>query len=128
MIYDDRNDTSSNNYYLIYRYVIWYFIRYWDFKKGQKYRNFFKAVVAGLGVYMLLGNITALKISLSSTVVFLLYILSVASAFAFIPPLMDNNYEWLLIASIVIGLSALLHVYVRFINKVMFNSDLGEAD
>lgn len=97
-------------------------------KKGQKYRNFFKSVVAGLGVYMLLGNITALKISLSSTVVFLLYILSVASAFAFIPPLMDNNYEWLLIASIVIGLSALLHVYVRFINKVMFNSDLGEAD
>lgn len=97
-------------------------------KKGQKYRNFFKSVVAGLGVYMLLGNITALKISLSSTVVFLLYILSVASAFAFIPPLMDNNYEWLLIASIVIGLSALLHVYVRFINKVMFNNDLGEAD
>lgn len=97
-------------------------------KKGQKYRNFFKSVVAGLGIYMLLGNITALKISISSTVVFLLYILSVASAFAFIPPLMDNNYEWLLIASIVIGLSALLHVYVRFINKVMFNSDLGEAD
>ena len=96
-----------------------------DFK-GQKIT--FKAVVAGLGVYMLLGNITALKISLSSTVVFLLYILSVASAFAFIPPLMDNNYEWLLIASIVIGLSALLHVYVRFINKVMFNNDLGEAD
>lgn len=97
-------------------------------KKGQKYRNFFKSVVAGLGIYMLLGNITALKISISSTVVFLLYILSVASAFAFIPPLMDNNYEWLLIASIVIGLSALLHVYVRFINKVMFNNDLGEAD
>lgn len=97
-------------------------------KKGQKYRNFFKAVVAGLGIYMLLRNITALKISLSSTVVFLLYIQSVASAFAFIPPLMDNNYEWLLIASIVIGLSALLHVYVRFINKVMFNNDLGEAD
>lgn len=97
-------------------------------KKGQKYRNFFKSVVAGLGVYMLWENITALKISFSSTVVFLLYILSVASAFAFIPPLMDNNYEWLLIASIVIGLSALLHVYVRFINKVMFNSDLGEAD
>lgn len=97
-------------------------------KKGQKYRNFFKAVVAGLGVYMLLGNITALKISLSSTVVFLLYILSVASALAFIPPLMDNNYEWLLIASIVIGLSVLLHAFVRFINKVMFNSDLGEAD
>lgn len=97
-------------------------------KKGQKYRNFFKSVVAGLGIYMLLENITALKISISSTVVFLLYILSVASALAFIPPLMDNNYEWLLIASIVIGLSALLHVYVRFINKVMFNSDLGEAD
>lgn len=97
-------------------------------KKGQKYRNFFKSVVAGLGIYMHLGNITALKITLSSTVVFLLYILSVASAFAFIPPLMDNNYEWLLIASIVIGLSALLHVYVRFINKVMFNNDLGEAD
>lgn len=97
-------------------------------KKGQKYRNFFKAVVAGLGIYMLLRNITALKISLSSTVVFLLYIQSVASAFVFIPPLMDNNYEWLLIASIVIGLSALLHVYVRFINKVMFNNDLGEAD
>ncbi|WP_142397355.1 hypothetical protein [Staphylococcus saprophyticus] len=96
-------------------------------KKGQKYRNFFKSVVAGLGIYMLLENITALKISISSTVVFLLYILSVASALAFIPPLMDNNYEWLLIASIVIGLSALLHVYVRFINKVMFNSDLGEA-
>ncbi|RIM32713.1 hypothetical protein BUY35_00050 [Staphylococcus cohnii] len=96
-------------------------------KKGQKYRNFFKAVVAGLGVYMFLENITALKISISSTFVFLLYILSVGSAFAFIPPLMDNNYEWLLIASIVIGLSALLHVYVRFINKVMFNSDLGEA-
>ena len=97
-------------------------------KKGQKYRNFFKSVVAGLGIYMHLGNITALKIAISSTVVFLLYILSVASAFAFIPPLMDNNYEWLLIASIVIGLSALLHVYVRFINKVMFNNDLGEAD
>lgn len=97
-------------------------------KKGQKYRNFFKTVVAGLGIYMLLGNIKALKISISSTVVFLLYILSVASALAFMPPLMDNNYEWLLIASIVIGLSALLHVYVRFINKVIFNNDLGEAD
>ena len=97
-------------------------------KKGQKYRNFFKSVIAGLGIYMLLGNITALKISFSSVIVFLLYIQSVASAFAFIPPRMDNNYEWLLIASIVIGLSALLHVYVRFINKVMFNNDLGEAD
>lgn len=97
-------------------------------KKGQKYRNFFKSVVAGLGVYMYLRNITAMKISFSSVIVFLLYIQSVASAFAFIPPRMDNNYEWLLIASIVIGLSALLHVYVRFINKVMFNNDLGEAD
>lgn len=101
---------------------------YSTIKKGQNYRNFFKAVKSGIGLFANFKNEKAMMIATCSTIVLLLYILAIISTIGFLPSLMNTNHEWLIITAIVIGLSALLHVYVRFINKVMFNNDLGEAD
>jgi len=115
---------------LVFVFLLWFLvIKTNDGKivQGHYYRNYFKTVYSGLAlVYIVTPRLMA--ISFLNLITFLVYALAVISSLVFIPQMLQTSGSWFLAMAIVIVLSVLLHTYVRYINKFMFDERQTEAN
>lgn len=88
-------------------------------KEGQYYRNYFKTVQAGLGLFLVRPQ-RLMFISFLNLVTFSVYFLAVTSSAMLISNVMEMKGAWFLATGIVIVMSVLLHLYIRYINKIIF--------
>jgi hypothetical protein len=85
---------------------------------GQDYRNFFKMVFGSLTFIFDMKKEMVLFIY-GNGCIFYVYLFMVISSLVFIPSLVTTSNVWLPIMLFIIGISLLLHVYIKWINKYM---------
>ena len=92
-------------------------------KKGQPYRNFFKTIFATYKVSLFAINEKWIAIAFLNLLLFLTYLFAIIGGISIMSAVLTTNIVWLPIALFVIGVSLLLHVYVKWFNGYVFNPD-----
>lgn len=90
--------------------------------QGQAYRNFFKSVMASIGLSFNIRT-EIVHIVWINGIIFMSYILAVISAIVFIPSIIATTNVWLPIALFILGISLILHIYIKWFNQYMFKTE-----
>lgn len=85
---------------------------------GQDYRNFFKMVFGSL-MFIFDMKKEMIPFVYGNGCIFCVYLFTVLSSLVFIPSLVTTANVWLPIMLFIIGISLMLHVYIKWINKYM---------
>jgi|SRR5699024_260156 len=92
-------------------------------KQGHPYRNFFKTVFATHKVSLYAKNEKWIAIAFLNLLLFLTYLIVIIGGLIIMPSVLTTNMVLIPITLFIVGVSLLLHVYVKWFNDYVFNPD-----